>query len=106
MRNHPPTSHPTITMLLIQSHLLILLLLLLYIPPSLGASADLWRTRSIYQVLVDRFAPPSSSTTTPCNVTLRAYCGGTWRGLQNQLDYIQEMGFSAIWISPISAGIA
>ena len=106
MRNQQPTSHPAIIMLLLQSHLLTLLfLLLLYVPPSLGASADLWRTRSIYQVMVDRFALPSSSTTTPCNVTLRAYCGGTWRGLQNQLDYIQGMGFSAIWISPISAGI-
>jgi alpha-amylase len=92
-------------MLLLQSHLFTLLLLLLYIPPSLGASANLWRTRSIYQVMVDRFALPSNSTTTPCNVTLRGYCGGTWRGLQNQLDYIQGMGFSAIWISPISAGI-
>src|SRR5277367_1966324 len=90
-----------------QSHLIILILLILYfLPHSLAASADLWRTRSIYQVMVDRFALSTGDTTTPCNVTLRAYCGGTWRGLQNQLDYIQGMGFSAIWISPISTGIS
>jgi alpha-amylase len=26
---------------------------------------------------------------------------GTWQGLINHLDYIQGMGFTAIWISPI-----
>ena len=29
------------------------------------------------------------------------YCGGTWRGLADHLDYISSMGFDAIWISPI-----
>jgi len=89
----------------LQFHLTILLLILTFISSSNGASADLWRTRSIYQVMVDRFAITNGSTTTPCNVTLRAYCGGTWKGLQNQLDYIQGMGFDAVWISPISAGV-
>ena len=35
----------------------------------------------------------------------RDYCGGTWRGLANKLDYIQGMGFDAVWISPTGAGI-
>jgi alpha-amylase len=70
-----------------------------------GAGRDEWRSRAIYQVMVDRFARPDGSTTVPCNVTDRAYCGGTWRGVQGQLDYIQGMGFDAIWISPMSAGI-
>ena len=26
---------------------------------------------------------------------------GTWQGLINHLDYIQGMGFTAVWISPI-----
>ena len=86
-------------------HLTILMLLLTAISNSYAASADLWRTRSIYQVMVDRFALTNGSTTTPCNVTTRAYCGGTWKGLQTQLDYIQGMGFDAVWISPISAGV-
>ena len=29
------------------------------------------------------------------------YCGGTWQGIIKHLDYIQGMGFTAVWISPI-----
>ena len=35
----------------------------------------------------------------------RNYCGGTYRGAIDQLDYIIEMGFDAIWISPIPSNI-
>jgi len=55
--------------------------------------------------MVDRFARTDLSTKAPCNVTARDYCGGTWAGIQKNLDYIQGMGFDAIWISPISKGI-
>lgn len=34
---------------------------------------------------------------------LGQYCGGGYRGITNNLDYIQGMGFDAIWISPIVA---
>jgi len=70
-----------------------------------AANKDEWRKRSIYQVIVDRFARTDGSTTAPCNVKDRDYCGGTWKGIQNNLDYIQGMGFDAIWISPMSKGI-
>jgi len=70
-----------------------------------AAPKEAWRPRAIYQVMVDRFARTDNSTTSPCNVTDRAYCGGTWRGLLYHLDYIQGMGLDAIWISPISAGV-
>ncbi|CAF3693696.1 unnamed protein product [Rotaria socialis] len=33
--------------------------------------------------------------------SMRHYCGGTYRGAIDQLDYVVEMGFNAIWISPI-----
>ncbi|EMF09859.1 glycoside hydrolase family 13 protein [Sphaerulina musiva SO2202] len=58
-----------------------------------------WRRQSIYQVMTDRFARSDGSTTASCD--LDEYCGGTWIGLINQLDYIQQMGFTAVWISPI-----
>ena len=32
----------------------------------------------------------------------REYCGGTYQGVIKQLDYIQGMGFDAIWISPVT----
>jgi alpha-amylase len=57
-----------------------------------------WRSRVIYQVLTDRFAR-GDNLLYECDV--RKYCGGTYSGILNQLDYIQEMGFNAIWISPI-----
>ncbi|KAK0970451.1 hypothetical protein LTR54_017953 [Friedmanniomyces endolithicus] len=49
--------------------------------------------------MTDRFARTDGSTTAACN--LNDYCGGTWQGLINRLDYIQGMGFTAVWISPV-----
>jgi alpha-amylase len=70
---------------------------------ALSADANAWRTRSVYQVMTDRFARPDGSTSAPCNTSAADYCGGTWRGLIDKLDYVEGMGFSAIWISPITA---
>ncbi|KAK3329217.1 alpha-amylase-like protein [Apodospora peruviana] len=66
---------------------------------SLAATAEQWKSRSIYQVMVDRFARTDLSTTAAC--TLWEFCNGTWKGLINKLDYIQDMGFTAIQISPV-----
>ncbi|KAL2131346.1 hypothetical protein VTI74DRAFT_5235 [Chaetomium olivicolor] len=67
----------------------------------LGAAADIeaWKSRSIYQVMIDRYARPDGSTDATCE--LYKFCGGTWKGLMNKLDYIQDMGFTAVQISPI-----
>ncbi|POS80839.1 glycosylhydrolase family 13-2 [Diaporthe helianthi] len=59
-----------------------------------------WRAQSIYQVMIDRFARTDLSTTASCDSARGVYCGGTWNGLISKLDYIQGMGFTAIWISP------
>lgn len=72
---------------------------------TLAATPDQWRTRSIYQIMTDRFALEDGSTSTACDVSDRQRCGGTWKGLQNKLDYIQDLGFDAVWISPISKNI-
>ncbi|KAI0776563.1 glycoside hydrolase family 13 protein [Trametes elegans] len=69
-----------------------------------AATADQWRSRTIYQVITDRFATPDGSSPT-CNTEDRKYCGGTWKGLENKLDYIQNLGFDAVWISPIVANV-
>ncbi|PBK84832.1 glycoside hydrolase family 13 protein [Armillaria gallica] len=69
-----------------------------------AASAADWRSRSIYQVVTDRFAT-TNGLASPCDPSARKYCGGTWQGLINRLDYIQNMGFDAVWISPISANV-
>ncbi|QIX00198.1 hypothetical protein AMS68_005715 [Peltaster fructicola] len=68
----------------------------------LAASSADWSSRSIYQVLTDRFARTDLSTTAPCNTGDSIYCNGTWVGIMNKLDYIKDMGFDAVWISPIT----
>ncbi|EAW23731.1 putative alpha-amylase [Aspergillus fischeri NRRL 181] len=61
-----------------------------------------WRSQSIYFLLTDRFGREDNSTTAACDVTQRLYCGGSWQGIINHLDYIQGMGFTAIWITPVT----
>jgi len=49
--------------------------------------------------LTDRFGR-TDGLTGKC-ADLSQYCGGTFEGITAHLDYIQGMGFDAIWISPI-----
>lgn len=50
--------------------------------------------------MTDRFARTDVSNETKCE-DISTYCGGTFQGMTQMLDYITEMGFDAIWISPI-----
>lgn len=63
-------------------------------------TAKEWKGRIIYQLLTDRFAHSDDDPQTPCT-NLRGWCGGTFKGIQRRLDYIQQLGANAIWISPI-----
>ncbi|KZP19633.1 glycoside hydrolase family 13 protein [Athelia psychrophila] len=72
---------------------------------ALAATPADWQTRSIYQLLTDRFARTDGSTTAACDPATAGYCGGTWQGIIDQLDYIQGMGFDAVWISPVTEQI-
>ena len=78
--------------------ILIFALFLIVIGQISSKTKEEWKTRSIYQLLTDRFAR-SNGDTSGCD--LSNYCGGNFRGIINNLDYIQDMGFNAIWISPI-----
>ncbi|KAJ5669398.1 hypothetical protein N7462_010468 [Penicillium macrosclerotiorum] len=69
---------------------------------AMAATPAQWRSQSIYFMLTDRFARTDGSTTASCDTSAREYCGGTWQGIINQLDYIQGMGFTAIWITPVT----
>jgi alpha-amylase len=64
-----------------------------------GASLAEWKQRTIYQLLTDRFAR-SDNSSTPC-ADLDTYCGGTFDGIVAHLDYIANLGFDAVWISPV-----
>ncbi|KAJ5466958.1 hypothetical protein N7475_004710 [Penicillium sp. IBT 31633x] len=74
-----------------------------FIGSAIAATPAEWRSQSIYFMLTDRFARTDGSTTAACDTEERQYCGGTWQGIINQLDYIQGMGFTAIWITPVTA---
>ncbi|KAG2080264.1 glycoside hydrolase family 13 protein [Suillus cothurnatus] len=67
-----------------------------------AATADQWRGRSIYQVIIDRYALPDGADPNQCPPGTRTWCGGTWNSLRQNLDYIQDAGFTAVWISPVS----
>lgn len=79
-------------------------------PPTLATHVDDWRDEVIYAVMVDRFdnGDPSNDVIDGVGIDptdLRRHQGGDWRGLRRRLDYIQELGATAIWISPIVANV-
>ncbi|KIJ69594.1 glycoside hydrolase family 13 protein [Hydnomerulius pinastri MD-312] len=80
----------------------VILLVSLLSPFAFAANADQWRGRSIYQVIVDRYALPEGADPTKCDPGDRTWCGGTWNTIRENLDYIQNAGFTALWISPVS----
>lgn len=83
--------------------LLPLLCGLLSAPVAFAGDKAAWKSRSIYQLLTDRFARSNGDKSSCGN--LSNYCGGTWKGIEDNLDYIKGMGFDAIWISPVVQNI-
>ncbi|OCF37928.1 alpha-amylase [Kwoniella heveanensis CBS 569] len=86
------------------SSLLPLVPLLAVLPTALALDDAGMRSRSVYQLITDRFARPSSATST-CNASDRKYCGGTWSAIADKLDYISGMGYDTVWISPVVENI-
>ncbi|CAJ1357538.1 unnamed protein product [Effrenium voratum] len=81
--------------------------LLLLLPGGFSREFSL-KDKSIYFIVVDRFARDDASNVSYCdetadwvNNTGGGYCGGTLNGIANHLDYIQGMGFDCIWITPV-----
>lgn len=75
------------------------LALSLLISLGLAATPEEWKTRTIYQLLTDRFSRGNGDTSGCAD--LGQYCGGTFKGITDHLDYIEALGFNAIWISPV-----
>ena len=53
-----------------------------------AADAAQWKGRAVYQVLTDRFAKSNGASNDGACTNLSNYCGGTWKGIKNHLDYI------------------
>ncbi|MEQ8821526.1 MAG: alpha-amylase family glycosyl hydrolase [Sumerlaeia bacterium] len=65
-----------------------------------------WSGKSIYFLMIDRFADGDPTNNAahgfgPEPDNPRGWRGGDLRGLIDKLDYIEGMGFDAIWITPI-----
>jgi glycosidase len=70
-------------------------------PHQSNAGLD-WRDQVIYQIVVDRFdnGDPNNDINVAPSVPGR-YHGGDWQGVINRLDYLDALGVTALWISPV-----
>ena len=68
---------------------------------------DLWQRQSIYQIITDRFynGDPANDNADgnydPAGHSGTSVHGGDFKGIEQKLDYIQALGATAIWISPV-----
>jgi alpha-amylase len=68
----------------------------------LSNHVDDWRDEVIYQILVDRFENGDRGNDQGVRLKdLARYQGGDWLGIENRLDYLEELGVTALWISPV-----
>lgn len=75
-------------------------------PKAQAHSASDWTSRSIYFIVTDRFSNGDTSNDNygGFNANLSdktAWHGGDFQGIINHLSYIKNMGFTAIWITPV-----
>jgi len=61
-----------------------------------------WRDEVIYQLLVDRFGDGDLANDFKVRPgELGRFQGGDWQGVTDHLDYLEELGVTALWISPV-----
>ncbi|MFJ7826482.1 alpha-amylase family glycosyl hydrolase [Psychrobacillus sp. NPDC096623] len=83
--------------------LFLLLVLTTISPQTFFASVDRkLQDEVIYMIMVDRFNNGDKSNDKDANINdPLAYHGGDFKGITEKLDYMKEMGFTAIWLTPI-----
>jgi len=61
-----------------------------------------WRDQVIYQIVVDRFDDGDVDNDYNVEPSVPGrYHGGDWQGIIDRLDYLEELGVTALWISPV-----
>ncbi len=70
-------------------------------PHQANAGLD-WRDQVVYQIMVDRFdnGDPDNDFNVEPSVPGR-YHGGDWQGIIDNLGYLEDLGVTALWISPV-----
>jgi len=75
-----------------------------------GSGESDFKKKVVYQIITDRFCNGSKENDDPgkspglfdeSRKNWHAYWGGDLKGIESKLDYIQELGARAIWISPV-----
>lgn len=81
------------------------------IPSMKVEAAESLRGESIYQIMVDRFYDGDKTNNATGDAfrnaensqdDFRYMHGGDWQGIIDKISYIKDMGYTAIWISPVS----
>ena len=74
----------------------------------LGRFQGLTNEDVVYLIMPDRFANGDSTNDDPAEArgmhdrsNPRAYHGGDLRGIRNHLDYLKDLGVTALWLTPI-----
>jgi glycosidase len=60
-----------------------------------------WRDCWMYFLMVDRFANDQAPPKGPWNHKFDYRQGGTFKGITAQLNYLQDLGVKALWLSPV-----
>ena len=104
--------------------ILSLFALLLVAEPAHAEEMKDYRARTIYFLLIDRFNPhtpyspyvdpeyPDATNSVNCFVEVctqeqqwRSYWGGDILGLIQKLDYLHDLGISAVWVTPLMENV-
>jgi alpha-amylase len=77
-------------------------------PPAITNHVEDWRDEVIYQLMVDRFA--NGDVNNDYNVVdnldaLAGYMGGDYQGVIDRVDYLEALGVTAVWVSPIVVNV-
>ena len=88
---------------------LFIALLLIYAMPQLAAGTEEREMQDeiIYSIMVDRFnnGDPNNDKDADSN-DLLAYHGGDFKGITEKLDYLNDLGITAIWLTPVFDNMA
>jgi glycosidase len=60
-----------------------------------------WRDCWMYFLVLDRFANHQAPPNWPWNQQYDYRQGGTFKGVTTQLNYLQDLGVKALWLSPV-----
>jgi len=76
-----------------------------------SATQRSFESRSIYQIVTDRFSKARDEKENVRSWTgricrnLSEHCGGKWKGIEENLIYLADLGISAVWMSPFGANV-